>query len=97
MALDTETRLSIRVRPGAGRTRIKERRGGILRMDVAAPPEKGKANTELVRFVARLLGIPKSGVRVCSGERSRDKVVGISGLGRGEVDKMIEKACGGKR
>jgi uncharacterized protein (TIGR00251 family) len=92
-----ETRLKVRVRPGAGRTRIKEKRAGVLRMDVAAAPEKGKANAELVRFFAKLLGIPRSGVRIRSGERSRDKVVGLSGIDGKEIEEMIREAVGGEK
>jgi uncharacterized protein (TIGR00251 family) len=91
----SEVRLTVRVRPGAGRTRVKEKRGGVLRMDVAAPPEKGKANAELVRFMAKLMGVPKSAVRVRSGERSRDKVLGISGVEEQVVRKVIRGATGG--
>jgi len=93
----SETRLTVRVRPGAGRTLIKERKDGVLRMDVAAPPEKGKANKELVKYLAKLLGVPKSGVRVRSGERSRDKVVAVSGMDGKQVEKVIREAMGGKK
>jgi uncharacterized protein (TIGR00251 family) len=97
LKLDSETRLSVRVRPGAGRSRIKDRRGGILRLDVAAPPERGKANQELVKFLAKILRLPKSRVRICSGERSRDKVVGIAGVEEEEVARVVDEVLGGKK
>ncbi len=91
-----ELRLRIRVRPGAGRTCVKEVRDGILRMDVAVPPEKGKANVNLRKYLAKLLRIPGSGITVCSGERSRDKVVGISGIDAGEIEAAIDNVLGGR-
>ena len=43
-------------------------------MAVAAPPMDGEANTELIRFMAQVLGLRKSDVTLDSGARSRNKV-----------------------
>ncbi len=49
--------LQVRVRPNAPKTRITGLlEDGTLKMDVAAPPVKGKANRELVRFFRKHLG-----------------------------------------
>lgn len=40
----------------------------------------GKANAELIKYLAKTLGISKSGVRILSGESSRDKIVEVSGI-----------------
>jgi len=47
---------------------------------VAAPAVDGKANRELMRFLAERLGIRPAAVRLIRGERSRMKVVVIAGL-----------------
>lgn len=44
-------------------------------MQIGAPPVDGEANTELVRFIARLLDLRKSDVSLDKGSRSREKVV----------------------
>jgi hypothetical protein len=51
-----------------------------VKVDVASPPEKGKANDELIRFLADHVGIAKSRVRVVMGEFSRQKVVEFDGI-----------------
>lgn len=45
-----------------------------------APPRDGEANTELLRFVAKALRVPKSQVVLASGEKSRTKVVRVAGV-----------------
>ena len=45
---------------------------------IAAPAMDGKANAELIKYLAKTLGISKSGVRILSGESSRDKIVEVS-------------------
>ena len=54
-----------------------ELEGGILKVKVAAPPEKGKVNEELRRVLAEHYGVPKSEVRISSGRASSVKLVKI--------------------
>jgi uncharacterized protein len=46
---------------------------GTWKVKVAAVPEKGKANRELLQFLAEHLGISKSRIRITSGETSQLK------------------------
>lgn len=64
--------------PGGARTRVMGRLAdGRLKVRVAAAPERGKANAELVAFLARELGVGRGAVRIAAGETSRDKVIEI--------------------
>ncbi len=47
----------------------------VLLIKLQAPPVEGKANTELLRFLAEALGCAKSQVVLLRGESSRLKVV----------------------
>jgi uncharacterized protein YggU (UPF0235/DUF167 family) len=70
------TKLALRVSPGADRTRVTGRLAdGRLQVRVAAQPERGEANAELVQFLARALGLPRAAVRVARGRTSRDKLM----------------------
>ena len=51
--------------------------GGALKIRIAAPPVDNAANRELIEFVARQLGVAKSGVRIVSGTTSRRKVLEV--------------------
>jgi hypothetical protein len=46
---------------------------GTLKIRIAAPPEKGKANEELIRFLAAHYGV--KGVEIISGHTAALKIV----------------------
>jgi len=70
--------LSVHAQPGAKRTEISGLHGDALKVRVAAPPVEGRANDELVAFVAAALGVPKKSVAVVKGARSRRKTVSVA-------------------
>jgi uncharacterized protein len=51
---------------------------GTLKVRIAAPPEKGKANTELVRFLSHEFGVAPSSVEIVTGASSARKQVRVS-------------------
>lgn len=65
------------MKPGAGRSEVVGEHGDALKVRVAAPANEGKANAELVRFLAKALGVSRGSVELISGERSRDKAVAV--------------------
>ena len=71
-------RLRLRVSAGASRRRILGVHGGALKLSVKAPPEKGKANKDVVSLVAETFGLTSSDVTILSGETSPDKVVRLA-------------------
>jgi uncharacterized protein len=71
----------VRVQPRASRTELVGRHGDALKIRVAAPPVDGAANDTLVRFLAELLGVPRSSVAVTAGGSGRVKTVAVSGVG----------------
>jgi len=83
--IEVETRngkavFSVRVSPGASRTRVLGEHAGALKISVAAPPEKGKANKAVTDFLASALGVRKADVSVVSGETPKSKLVAVDGL-----------------
>lgn len=70
--------LTIRVQPGASRSEVVGPHGDSLRIRVAGPAVDGKANAELVRFLAEHLGVSTRAVEVTRGHTSRTKVVRVS-------------------
>ena len=69
--------VEISARPASGKR-------GILRVAATGPviglasaPEKGRANRELIEFVAELLDLPVSVISVIRGHSARQKVIRI--------------------
>lgn len=84
-----ETRITIKVNPNSPRNEVAGYAEGILKLRLAAPPVRDKANKELVDFLSQLLGLRKSDISILRGHTSRNKVVAISGLTREEVIKRL--------
>jgi len=69
-------------------TRICGLLNGMLKIKVAAAPEKGKANQHLVDFLAKQLGVKKSAVGIISGKNSPVKQMQVMGI---SVETLLRK------
>ena len=77
--------ISIRVQPRASRNAVVGWTGDTLNIRLTAPPVEGAANTACLKFLADLLDVPSLQLAILHGERSRQKVVRITGLSQEEV------------
>ena len=72
--------IALHIQPRASRTEVIGAHGDALKIRLAAPPVDGEANEELVRFLAKTLGVPKSAVTIARGATGRRKVVRVDGI-----------------
>lgn len=70
-------RVTIRVRPGAGRTAVGGSHGGALVVRVAERAVDGRATEAALAAVASALGVRRREVTLVTGATSRTKVVEI--------------------
>lgn len=85
----TGIRLTLHVQPGARKSEVAGEHGEALKIRLAAPPVEGKANAELLRWLADYLGVPRKAVTLLSGERNRHKIVAVDGLDAGAALAML--------
>ena len=74
--------------PGSSRTAVAGVLDDMIKIKVAAPPEKGKANQCLIAFLAKRLGVKKQAVTILSGQTSPVKQVQIAGI---SAQALLEK------
>jgi uncharacterized protein len=74
---DAYLTVEVSVRPGSGRR-------GLLKMSPRGPvvgvqsaPEKGRANRELIEFIAEAAGVRTAAVSIIKGQAARRKVIRI--------------------
>jgi uncharacterized protein (TIGR00251 family) len=77
------------VHPSAARNELAGFSEGVLRVKVAAPPVRGKANQELIAFLAQKLGLSKGDFTILKGHTSRNKLISIAGLTREELNQRL--------
>jgi hypothetical protein len=82
-------KLVVRVQPDASRNKVLGFEQGVLSMRIVAPPVRGKANQELVKYLADVLGIAKSNLVIQKGTTSRKKLLSIRGLSQDRATEII--------
>lgn len=82
--------LELHIQPRASRTELSGVHGAAFKIRLAAPPVDGEANDELVRFLAKLLGVPKSAVSIVSGATGRKKRVRVEGVDLGTARRTLD-------
>jgi len=79
LANNKEIYLRVKVLPGAGKTDFLDTMAdGTIKIALAAAPEKGKANQELINFLATELEVRKYQLRIVSGAGDRLKLIKVS-------------------
>jgi len=84
-----ETRISLHVHPGASRDEVVGFTGGVLRVRIAAPPVRDKANKELIAFLSQILGVSKDALTIIHGRASKNKVLAIEGMSQEQIMKRL--------
>ena len=83
--------LTVRVQPRASRDEVAGAIEGALKIRLCAPAVENRANEALTEFLAAVLKVPKSSVRILSGERGRTKRVEITGVTRQQVVNLLRR------
>ena len=83
------TRLRLKVHARARRNELLGFQGDILRVKVTAPPVEGKANAAVVELLAAYLRVPKSSIRIVSGEHAPLKLIEVAGLDSAAVAERL--------
>jgi hypothetical protein len=61
-----------------------------LKVSINAVPEDGKANKELIAFLAKSWKLPKSSLSLLSGHTNRQKVILIEGDGKALLAQLMK-------
>jgi uncharacterized protein len=91
--MTASTRVRLRVSPGAGRAAIVGRYGDGWKVRVTAAPEHGRANDAVLRLLADALSLPRESLTLVSGHSGRDKIVELTGLGPGLIERRLTSAA----
>jgi len=82
--------IRVRAIPNAKHSEIMGRVGSIVRVRVAAANVEGKANEELVEFLAEYFGVKSRYVSILRGEKGKEKTVQIEGRPEHELEEIMD-------
>ena len=78
------------VRPNSKKKElIAERNPTAILINLMGPAQEGKANTELVKRLSKLLKVSTSSVKLVVGHKSREKILLIDSLTVEEVEQRL--------
>ena len=83
------SKIKLHVNPRGSKNEIVRKEGDVYYLKITAPPVDGAANAAVLKFMAAKLGVKKNAVRLVSGEKSREKVIEVEGLGEEEITEKI--------
>ena len=89
--MNLDTRLSIKVIPNSSRTQLVGWHGDQLKLKLAAPAEKGKANVALLKLLSKELGLPRASIKIISGHTNQLKVLSIENIELEALLRRIDK------
>lgn len=69
--------IDIKAIPSSGRQKFVLDKSRNIKCYLKNQPEKGKANTELIKFLSKKLGIPQNKITIFSGKTSQKKRIKI--------------------
>lgn len=81
-----------RIIPNANKNQIVGLANEEIKVRIAAHPEKGKANEELIAFLAKILHLAKSKIEIVQGASNRHKRLLISDISLNNLRKYLEGA-----
>jgi uncharacterized protein (TIGR00251 family) len=82
--------IRIQAKPGAKQNAVTDIGNEAVGVQINAPPVEGEANTELVKYMAAVLGLRKSDISLDKGSRSRQKTVVVQ-HGTLTIEETVEK------
>jgi uncharacterized protein len=82
--------LRVSAQPRADRPGIQGLRHGALRVRLSAPPEKGRANQELISQLSAFFHVRKSDIHIVSGAASRKKKALLTGIALADIQQRLD-------
>ena len=73
-------RIHVVVKPRSRRESVQPQPDGSYQVALDAPPHEGLANERLVEVLAAFFQVPKSGIAIVRGHKSRRKWVEVRGI-----------------
>lgn len=84
-------RLRVYVQPGSSKNLVVGPHNGALKVKIKAPPVEGKANDELVSFLASVFGLSKRAVTLERGDTGRQKTLLLIGLTQAAAEEILSR------
>jgi len=84
--------LELKIQPNKQHNKISRNpKDGLYKIELKAKPVAGKANQELIRFLAKSLNIRQRQISIVKGLYSRHKVIKIESINQQKILDQLER------
>jgi len=90
--IDNRLTFSVKIIPGASRTALAGLLNDMLKIKLTAPPQKGKANRQLIELLAAVLELNKQAIQITAGRTSPIKQITLTGLTKEQLLQKLNLA-----
>jgi uncharacterized protein (TIGR00251 family) len=84
----------VHAKPKSSRSKLLGIKEGRLEVALKAPPVDGAANAELLKLLAKQLGVRRAALSISAGQSGRRKVVLLQGVTVGELKTRLDQVLG---
>jgi len=88
--VDRDCYFRIKVVPASSRTALAGVLDGMLKLKITTAPEKGKANKNVIAFLAKKLGVKKRAVAITAGAGNTVKQICIMSIMVEDIRRKLE-------
>ena len=88
---DLGVEFAVKASPGSRKNEIRGVVDGALKISVTAVAEIGKANSAIIKFLAKELGVAKSQIELGSGATGRRKKILVHGVPLKTLEKQLNQ------
>ncbi|MFZ3116412.1 MAG: DUF167 domain-containing protein [Syntrophales bacterium] len=83
---------AVQVLPRSSLCKVAGAQGDYLRIKITAPPVDGRANEEVIRFLAGIFGVRKDQVQIMGGLKAKKKTILIKGITKEDAERALTAA-----
>ena len=83
--------LSVKVIPSSAKNQVAGIMDNALKVRIRKAPEKGKANRELIAFLAEIMGLPRKKLHIIRGKTLPMKKLLLSDISLAQTRKIFQK------
>lgn len=83
---------AVQVLPRSSLCKVIGARGDCLKIKITAPPVDGRANEEVIRFLAGIFGVRKDQVQIMGGLKAKKKTIMIKGITKKDAEGVLTVA-----
>jgi len=74
--------ISVKVKPNSKEEKIEKISDYVFLLWVRSAPKEGKANQEVAKLLSEYFDVPKTGISIVRGHKSRNKIINIEPINK---------------